>query len=88
MTDYNCSQIGVGFCSVMVTQITKSLILLHKVRTRQQIAKNFYGRIIAMIDSDNYSSSTAIILQGPTNPSHKNYYMEQEWVLILMNNLK
>ncbi len=24
-----------------------------------------------MTDSDNYSSSRAIILQGPTNPSHK-----------------
>ena len=41
-----------------------------------------------MTDSDNYSSSTAIILQGPTNPSHKNYYMEQEWALILLDNLK
>ena len=72
----------------MVTPTAKLLILLHRDRTTEPIVKNFYGRIRAMTDSDNYSSSTAIILQGPTNPSHKNYYMEQEWALILLDNLK
>ena len=64
------------------------IFLFHKNHTTEPIVKNFYGRIRAMTDSDNYSSSTAIILQGPTNPSHKNYYMEQEWALILLDNLK